>query len=662
MTAAARRAGAPVRTGPLEFSWDGPGLRHVRWNDAELLAALAVAVRDANWDTVPARIVASSAVTVPGGQGMRWTVRHDDGEVAFRWAGLLRAWSGESGSAELAFELDGVAESAFRANRIGLYLLHPMTLAGQPAQVLGSGGWTAGRFPAIVTPEPLFTGFAGLRHLVAGGATALISLDGGPFEMEDQRNWTDASFKTYSPPLELPFPRQFQPGERVRQAVALRITCPAVASAQASVAGTGSRGHRRRDGTVRVVASGRAGSSGEPNPAASLPAIGIGLAPRIAEVSQADRSLLRALRPSHLHAVVDTERPAWRADLRHALSEAAALGCPADLEMVAASAPEVRQLAAELNEAGRSDAAAAVGRVFVYERSSSQTTRELAAAWPRAAGAGSVRPAGGSRANYAELNRARLPADLLAAVAFAVNPQVHATDDESVMETLAAQAIAARCAVANFGGLPVVVGPVTLRPRFNAVATGPARALPAGSLPPDADPRQGTAFCAAWLAGSITALAPSGAAALTYFETAGIRGLLAGRSGLPPGFPRPGTVYPVYHVLALLAPLAGRPLIAVSCDDPGSVAALAIAGRRGPLVMLANLRPATTAVLLGSELTGTAVYRLPSRPEAAVLAPGRRPLRPGTRLRAHDRGGDLAITLSPWEVVAVGAGLTEAAP
>ena len=34
----------------------------------------------------------------------------------------------------------------------------------------------------------------------------------GPFEMEDQRLWTDASFKSYTPPLSAPHPYPLSPG------------------------------------------------------------------------------------------------------------------------------------------------------------------------------------------------------------------------------------------------------------------------------------------------------------------------------------------------------------------------------------------------------------------------------------------------------------------
>ncbi len=42
--------------------------------------------------------------------------------------------------------------------------------------------------------------------------------------MEDQRNWTDASYKTYSTPLALPFPVEIRAGETVEQTVTLWVT------------------------------------------------------------------------------------------------------------------------------------------------------------------------------------------------------------------------------------------------------------------------------------------------------------------------------------------------------------------------------------------------------------------------------------------------------
>ena len=38
-------------------------------------------------------------------------------------------------------------------------------------------------------------------------------MEGDTWETEDHRNWTDASFKTYSRPLSLPYPYAIAKGE-----------------------------------------------------------------------------------------------------------------------------------------------------------------------------------------------------------------------------------------------------------------------------------------------------------------------------------------------------------------------------------------------------------------------------------------------------------------
>ena len=82
-------------------------------------------------------------------------------------------------------------------------------------------------------------GAAGLRHRRAAapgraGRRSTIAMEGEVFEMEDQRNWTDASFKTYCRPLARPRPYRLAAGETVRQRIVVTLTRGA------------SRGRRRR--------------------------------------------------------------------------------------------------------------------------------------------------------------------------------------------------------------------------------------------------------------------------------------------------------------------------------------------------------------------------------------------------------------------------------
>ena len=53
-----------------------------------------------------------------------------------------------------------------------------------------------------------------IAHPTAGGEI-VIRFEGDLWEMEDQRNWTDASYKTYSTPLRPPYPVEIREGDRV---------------------------------------------------------------------------------------------------------------------------------------------------------------------------------------------------------------------------------------------------------------------------------------------------------------------------------------------------------------------------------------------------------------------------------------------------------------
>ncbi len=55
------------------------------------------------------------------------------------------------------------------------------------------------------------------------GVEADVRFEGDLFEMEDQRNWTDASFKTYCTPLRNPYPVRLEAGATVHQAIHLRL-------------------------------------------------------------------------------------------------------------------------------------------------------------------------------------------------------------------------------------------------------------------------------------------------------------------------------------------------------------------------------------------------------------------------------------------------------
>ncbi len=52
---------------------------------------------------------------------------------------------------------------------------------------------------------------------------ARVEFEGEVFEMEDQRNWTDASFKTYCTPLEIPYPVEVTKGTKISQKITISV-------------------------------------------------------------------------------------------------------------------------------------------------------------------------------------------------------------------------------------------------------------------------------------------------------------------------------------------------------------------------------------------------------------------------------------------------------
>ena len=132
--------------------------------------------------------------------------------------------------------MDGAARSTFLRNRIGFCVLHPIhECAGAACQIEHVDGTIeTTRFPHYIAPQALVDGiihpvypFADLRamaHEVQPGVWADVRFEGESFEMEDQRNWTDASFKTYGTPLRLPFPAEVASGTRITQSVTLTLS------------------------------------------------------------------------------------------------------------------------------------------------------------------------------------------------------------------------------------------------------------------------------------------------------------------------------------------------------------------------------------------------------------------------------------------------------
>jgi hypothetical protein len=95
-------------------------------------------------------------------------------------------------------------------SRIGFCVLHPYReTRGRPYRARTPDGDISGEFPHLIGPQrfeggtyhPLFPSFDRLEIDLEAGGTVQFEFEGDLWEDEDQRNWTDASFKTYCSPI-----------------------------------------------------------------------------------------------------------------------------------------------------------------------------------------------------------------------------------------------------------------------------------------------------------------------------------------------------------------------------------------------------------------------------------------------------------------------------
>jgi hypothetical protein len=292
----------------------------------------------------------------------------------------------------------------------------------------------------------------------------------------------------------------------------------------------------------------------------------------------------------HLRADLNLNDPDCVTRLDRAERESSALGTSLELALFLTSDSDLGLEALE----ARFPLASPISRVLVFHENEPTTNPRLlnqvrARIAPRLPG---VPIGGGTNLNFADLNRKRPDPSSFDVVAYSINPQVHAKDETSLIENLEAQRDTVTTARSFCGNLPVVISPVTLRPRFNPDAVGPEPLPRPGELPAAVDPRQMSLFAACWTLGSVKQLAEGGADSVTYFETTGWRGLKETDAGCLVAeqfLSSPGMVFPVYHVFADIADLKAADLVTCQSTQPLRVQGLAVRTHAGLHLLVANL-------------------------------------------------------------------------
>jgi hypothetical protein len=548
----------PLRAGPLTLLYDNGDLRCIRLGGKTLLLRLYAAVRDQHWATVPGQLQMIEQTIRPDSFHLLYQSEHRQAEIHFVWRGEITG----SSQGVITFTMDGEARTSFARNRIGFCMLHPASCAGLPCQVEHVDGTrSAAPLPEWIVPDQPVEPFSEMRALtmeMESGLRVRLQMEGDIFEMEDQRNWTDASYKTFCTPLRLPYPVVIPAGTRIQQKITLSL-------------------ENRPDAPDAAAPSPSAphlalnyGAQMHP-----LPAVGLGLAESEATLSPEQTGLLRRLSPAHLRVELRLSDSRWRETLRAGIAQGSAIGVPLEMALLLPAEPET---ALDTLRIALEERRPQIVRWLVLPerermREAPDHTRLLRAAraaLPQLAARAEF--AAGSNSDFLFANRFPPPAEA-DALTFAINPQVHAFDNASLLETLEAQGVVIRSARRLADGRPVIVSPVTLLPCHN-----PYAAVPLPWSPPPADYRQPTLFGAVWTLGCLKYLSESGASSVTLFETVGDGGVLRGSEA-----------FPLYHVIADVTEFAGGEVVIVGSSDPLTVIGMAFRRERRLRLLLANL-------------------------------------------------------------------------
>jgi hypothetical protein len=576
-----------LQAGPLSAELDNGGLRYVRFGAAEVLRGIAYLVRDENWGTFAPTISELRIEETPARFLVTYRAVCEDPHRRLSYAATI------SGSSDgtLAFEVTAEPQTDILTNRTGFVVLHPSALAGRPVRVTHVDGQVeTAQFPALISPaQPLFD-IRALEHEISPGVWASVRMEGDGFEMEDQRNWGDASYKTYVGSLLKPWPYMLPKGSRQTQGVRLSIS-----GDRAVAAGIPEGSH------AKVTVG---------DPAGQMPAVGIGVPEEEAEHALGQPDLLRRLGPRLLSCWVDLRR-----ELRLPVLDAyrrlgETTGAAIDLEIVIG---DERDPTRELTELGR--ALAEVGLVphslavstaadllswQPGQTRPNEPTPEAICAAARVAFPG-ARLGGGMLSYFTEINRKHPPTHLVDHVGHATCPIVHAADDRSVMETLEALPAIIASTRAFAGDRPYRIGPSAIGCRDNPYGKAPFENPENGRVClARVDPRQRGLFGAAYLLGYAAACARGGLDAVVLGAPTGPFGFIYRRTDYPqPWFDalQGDAVYPAYHVIAGLARGSGRPRLDTTVSGKGIVG-LAFRDSAGTALWLANLAASAASVAI----------------------------------------------------------------
>ena len=552
-----------LKAGVFSVGYQNGFIRRIHYGEVEVIRSIYMALRDQNWFTYQHNIENESIEEHEDHFKIEYDCFYELNEARiFTWHVQI------TGTADsvITFEVDGEALTDVLKNRAGICVLHPLQYtASNPCELFHPDGSQIKKtFPVAISAENPFKNLTGFRWR-CHHHWYVLTYEGDIFETEDQRNWCDASYKTFCTPLDKPFPVQLKQGDQVHQKVIFKP--------ESELFPTFLQGDRP------IEISALENSS-------QLPQIGLAASTETNTLSIEATQSLVALKLNHYRIEVQPSLPGWLEKFKTDYNNAKILKLPLEIALHINDVQELKNFCTVLTP-HKSD----IVRIILLSVDHPAThqalideTEHLKKYFPTA------KIGAGTDYNFRELNCNQFDASSLDFISYSIDPQEHAIDDLTIIENIAAQGDTVRSARDIYGESKAVhISSLTLKKRFNPAATViQDKVLSAEQR---SDPRQKTPFAAAFTLGSIKTLAQENANSITLYQTVGNQGILSAA----------GEKYPVYNVLSEIL-TGGAQYKYTTSSQPLQVESLLLQKGLTFKLILANYTATTKQVIFRKEL------------------------------------------------------------
>jgi D-apionolactonase len=486
-----------LQAGNIQVGFENGALRTFKIKEIEILRMVYFAVRNANWGTYEPQIKNLEIESSKNSFSINYDAFFEENKTVFSsWKVAIKGFS----DSRIEFEIEGSALRDFQTNRAGFCVLHPIeNIAGNEVQIIHTDDEIERlNFPKNIAPhQPFFD----IKKMVWELPNSVCQLDfeGDIFETEDQRNWGDASFKTYCTPLALPFPKLVKKGDIIHQKISFQT--------------------HKIDKKVAILSSFENKNVH----------FDIGLFISTFDFSEQVLAQLSKVNLSHLSIEIDFEEE-WENDFSKTINQVKSLKLPFQISLLLT---ENYKLELESFIEFIKYKNLIINYLTLLSKSELVTSQAIIVEIYDLKNKISAKIGVGTRYNFTEINRHRFEAKEADFIQFCYQPQEHAFDDLTLLENTETVIYQAESVKAIYQK-PVHISPISLKRRFNPYATD--KNAVKMSFENQIDHRQKTDFLKDWTIKLKQNLAKSDVESVTIFQTHGDLGIMDEK----------GKVFPVF--------------------------------------------------------------------------------------------------------------------